>query len=96
MRMLMKVSIPVEAGNEAIRNGTIGKVFQQFSERWHPEAAYFTALGGQRTAIFVVDLPQESDIPAIAEPFFLELQAVLEVGPAMTVEDLEKGLAALG
>lgn len=96
MRMLMKVSIPVEPGNDAIRNGTIGKVMHEFIDRWHPEATYFTALGGQRTAILVVDLPNESDIPAIAEPFFMELHANLEVGPAMNPEDLERGLAALG
>lgn len=96
MRTLMHIAIPVEAGNNAIRNGSIAKVMQDFQQRWHPEAMYFTARGGERTAIAVVDLADPSDIPSIAEPFFMELDAAIEWSPAMSVEDLTKGLAKLG
>jgi hypothetical protein len=35
-----------------------------------------------------------SEIPAIAEPFFMTLNAEVELSPAMTAEDVQKGLSA--
>ncbi len=88
MRMLIKVSMPVEAGNVAARNG-----FQDLESILHelkPEAAYFYADKGQRTALLIVDLPEASRIPAIAEPFFLAFNATVEFHPVMVREDLRK------
>lgn len=53
-----------------------------------PEAAYFTSQDGHRGGIIVVDLDKASDIPRLAEPFFLELNAEVELHPVMTPEDL--------
>ncbi len=36
-----------------------------------PEATYFTEIEGQRTALLIVNLETASQIPSIAEPFFL-------------------------
>ena len=96
MRMFMRISIPIDKGNAAIKDGRIAKTLQEFGDRWHPEAMYFTATNGCRTAYAVVDLPKESDIPPMCEPLFLDLEAEIELGPAMNVEDLQVGLAALG
>jgi hypothetical protein len=95
MRTLMFVRIPVDAGNRAIKNGSIGRIFGQFIETYKPEAAYFTTLGGERCGVFVFDFKQPSQMPAIAEPFFFELQARVEYSPAMSPEDLKAGLADL-
>jgi hypothetical protein len=38
------------------------------------------------------DLQEESQIPAIAEPFFQTVGASIELSPAMTAEDVQKGL----
>ena len=81
MRMLLKVSVPVEAGNKAVETGTLPKVMMNFVERWKPEASYFSPDGGQRTAYFFFDLKDPSDIPSIGEPFFRELNAALELRP---------------
>ena len=38
MRMMIKFAIPIDAGNEANRNGKLQKVFQQLAEDLKPEA----------------------------------------------------------
>ncbi len=93
MRMMMKVSIPVEAGNKAFADGTLLKTMMGFIERHKPEAAYFVAEGGKRTALFFFDLKDPASIPAAAESFFMNLNAAIECTPAMNVEDLQAGIA---
>jgi hypothetical protein len=92
---MARVSMPVEAGNQAIRDGRLAATMQQAAERWKPEAMYFTAFDGRRTAFLVFDLPESLDIPAFAEPIFQELGAQVDIVPAMNGDDLERGLAQL-
>ena len=96
MRVIAKITVPVETGNHAIEDGTLGTVLQNAAERWKPEAMYFTAFDGQRTAFMVFDLPDASDIPQFAEPIFRGLNASLDIAPAMNADDLQKGLTLLG
>jgi hypothetical protein len=58
----------------------------------HPEAAYFTAQDGKRTGFIVFDLKEPSDIPSIAEPFFMGVNADIDMSPCMTPEDVRVGL----
>ena len=90
MRMLMKINIPVEAGNKAVWEGTLGKTIQQILQAQRPEAAYFVAENGQRCGFLIVNLESESKIPALAEPWFLALNAAIEFYPAMKPEDLQQ------
>lgn len=97
MRVLLKVTMPHEEFNAATRNGTVGKKMQRILEEQKPEAVYFTELGGKRTGLLILDLPEASKIPALAEPWFLTFKADVEIHPVMTPEDLAKGdLDALG
>ncbi len=96
MRVMLKVSIPVEAGNAAIRDGSLGKKIQSIFDDAKPEAAYFTADGGTRGAFVVVNIDDASQMPALAEPWFLAFNANVEVLPAMILEDLEKGGPGIG
>lgn len=50
MRMMLKISIPVEAGNNAIKDGSLPSTIQGLIERLKPEASYFFPEDGQRTA----------------------------------------------
>lgn len=95
MRMMLKVSIPVEAGNKAIKDGSLAQAIQRTTERLKPEASYFVTSEGDRTALFFFDMNDASEIPAIAEPLFLGLNASLTLSPVMNADDLQKGLAAL-
>ena len=90
MRFLLKVSIPNEAGNKAIRDGTLPKTIRRILDELKPEAAYFTEIDGQRTAFIAVDVQGPHQIPFFAEPWFLAFNASVEFHPAMKPEDLEK------
>jgi hypothetical protein len=93
---MARVSMPVEAGNQSIRDGRLPKAMQHAAERWKPEAMYFTTFDGQRTAFMVFDMPESADIPAFAEPLFQELSAEVVIAPAMNTDDLQRGLSQLG
>lgn len=91
MRMLMRVSIPVETGNAAAKAGTLGSTIQQFVAAMKPEAAYFYADDeGRRCGSIVFDLADSSEIPGIAEPWFLAFNAQISLRPVMNLEDLAK------
>jgi hypothetical protein len=96
MRVMARISVPVESGNQAIKDGTLGAVMQRAAERWKPEAMYFTTFDGRRTAFMVFDLPDASGLPPFAEPFFAGLNASVELAPVMNGDDLQKGLSQLG
>lgn len=92
MRMLLRVSIPVEAGNAAVKAGTLGSTMEKILADLKPEAAYFMADdNGNRSGSIVFDLKDTSEIPAIAEPWFLAFNAKVSLRPVMTPQDLAKG-----
>jgi hypothetical protein len=90
MRCLLKVSLPVEHGNEAAVNGTLPTTIESILQEIKPEAAYFAEDNGKRTGFIVVDLKDSSQIPAIAEPWFLAFNAHVEFHPCMNLEDLKR------
>ena len=95
MRMMLKVSIDAESGSEALEAGEMQQAFGAFSERFNPEAAYFTVEDGMRTALFFFDMKDSSQMPTIAEAFFA-LGADIHLTPVMSADDLKTGLGAAG
>jgi len=92
MRMMMKVSIPVDAGNRGVKDGALPKTVMGFVEQMKPEASYFTTEHGQRTAFFVFDLKDPTMLPVAAEPFFMNLNVSIDVSPAMNLDDMRAGV----
>lgn len=97
MRMIMKVTLPVEEFNKAVRDGSVSAKMQKILGQNKPEAAYFTSMYGERGGFLVIDMADVSQIPSYAEPWFLTFNAKVEFLPVMTPEDLGKaGLDSLG
>jgi hypothetical protein len=92
MRTLVRVTLPTEAANAAISNGKLKSLIEQTMARLKPEAAYFSPTNGMRSAMFVFDLKDASDIPSITEPWFSAVNAVVEFTPCMNLDDLTAGL----
>ena len=92
MRFLLKVQMPVEAGNKSISDGSLPKLIESTLQKLKPEASYFFAEGGKRTAYIFFSMDDASQIPQIAEPFFMGLNASVELIPVMNAEELREGL----
>ena len=90
MRFLLKASIPVETGNALAKEGRLGEVIESILADLEPEAAYFMDDNGMRTALVVFTMEDSSQIPAVAEPWFLALKARVEIHPAMNRQELER------
>src|SRR5437870_4499236 len=97
MRMLLRVSIPVETGNAAAKAGTLGSTVERILPDLKPEAAYFFADdNGQRSGSIVFDMKDTSQIPAVAELWFLAFNAKVSLRPVMNPQDLAKAGPTIG
>ena len=97
MRMLLKVKLPVGPFNKEVRNGTVGETMGKILEETKPEAVYFWEENGHRGGILVVNVDKPSDVPSLAEPWFLKFDAECEFRIAMTPDDLmQAGLEEIG
>lgn len=90
MRFMLKAILDTEKANAAAKAGMLGKTIQEIVAGLKPEAAYFTDDHGKRTAYIILDMRDASQIPALAEPWFLAFNAHIEFHPIMVPEDLSK------
>jgi hypothetical protein len=96
MRMMLKFTLPVEKGNQAIKDGSLGKTLETLMNELKPEAAYFSPLEGKRAGMIFFDMADPSKIVEVVEPLFLNLNAATELTPVMNGDDLRKGLGKIG
>ncbi|MFY9892888.1 MAG: hypothetical protein WAK63_02000 [Xanthobacteraceae bacterium] len=95
MRMMLKFTLPIEKGNAAINDGSLGRTMELIMSKLKPEAAYFTPMDGKRGGVIFFDLAEPSQIPEVVEPLFLNLNAATELTPVMNADDLRKGLGKI-
>jgi hypothetical protein len=96
MKYIMKVKMASgEEGNKLLMDPLFGKKMQDLLKDVNAEAAYFTTICGHRGVFVIINMDDASQIPAIAEPFFLWLKAEIEFYPVMTPADLGKAGPAI-
>ncbi len=70
---------------------------QAIFEDMKPEAVYFTEKDGKRCAVLIVEMADGSDVPRLAEPWFLTFNSEVHFSIVMSPEDLARaGLEELG
>ena len=92
MRLMLKFTIPVEKGNQAEKDGTLGKAIRALVESVNAEAAYFALEDGKRMGIVIFEETDQARLPVINEPLFAALNAAIEIQPVMTAADLLRAL----
>jgi hypothetical protein len=93
MRMMLRFTLPVEKGNQAFKDGSLGKTLESIMNKLKPEAAYFGPSDGKRSGMVFFDLADPSQIVEVVEPLFSNLNAAVEIIPVMNADDLRKGIA---
>jgi hypothetical protein len=92
--MLMKISMPVDKSNAAVKSGALQRTLESTMEALKPEAPLLPDENGNRSAIMVFDmagswqLPMTDAIPGLG--------AAIHLTPAMNGEDLQRGLKEAG
>jgi hypothetical protein len=92
MRMLLRATMDTEKSTELLQSGRMQETLQIAMDRMQPEASYFYTDDGRRTALFIFDMQDSSQLPPVGEPFLTEGGATLYVTPVMNQDDLQKGL----
>ena len=96
MRMLLKATIPTEAGNAGLKDGSMPEGLGSIVEDTKPEAVYFYLENGLRTCFMVFDMDDQSQLPSAVEPWFLSMGAQVIITPVMNGEDFEKAGPSIG
>ena len=96
MRMLLKASIPTEAGNAGIRDGSMMENMGSILEDAKPEAVYFFIENGKRTCLMIIEMNEQTQLPSAVEPWFLSMGADITIVPVMNGEDFEKAGPSIG
>ena len=95
MRFMVTFRVPTERGNAAVRDGSLPDTLQSVLEDLKPEAAYFSDIEGARDGNLVVDMDDASQIPVVAEPLFLAMDATVQVHPVFTPDDMPRAMEGL-
>ncbi len=93
MRTMLRWTVPVEKGNETIKDGSLGQTLKALAQQLNPEAAYFWPEDGKRAGLMVFNMADPSEIPQIAEQLFMNLDAAVAFTPVMNTDDLQRALA---
>ena len=93
MRLMLKFTIPVGRGNEAVADGTIGQAIENLVKQTKAEAAYVTMIDGRRGGYIFFEESDQARLPQLNEPMFAALDAAIEIVPVLSLDDLKRGLA---
>jgi hypothetical protein len=90
MRVMVKITIPVEKGNAVTKAGKMSETIQSLLAELNTEAVYLTLERGQRALYIFMNVQNAWELPAINEPWFLALNASIDIQPVVLPEELAK------
>lgn len=88
MRLMLRFTIPVEKGNEAVADGSLSVAIKSLVEKLQPEAAYLHLQDGKRAGTIVFEESDQAQMAVINEPLFAKLNAAIDIQPAVSLEEL--------
>ncbi|MCP4233336.1 MAG: hypothetical protein GY770_07080 [Aestuariibacter sp.] len=88
MQLILRFSIPVQKGNEAASDGTMGQALKELVEIVKPAAAYFHLDDGCRAGTIVFEASDPSQMAAVNEPLFAKLNAKIDIQPVISLDEL--------
>lgn len=92
MRLMLKFTIPVKRGNEAVAEGTISQTLEALVQATKAEAAYFTLINGERAGYIFFHEDDQARLTQLNEPLFAALDAAIEIVPVLSLNDLKRDL----
>jgi hypothetical protein len=97
MRFLMTFTVPHNTFNRLVREGVAGQTLGRLIEETKPEHIYLTERNGLRAGVAIYNINENDTFCAVAEPWFLALDAECSFSVAMTPAELAKvGFDELG
>jgi hypothetical protein len=90
MKFMFQCRVPNDTANKAIMDGSLFTRLQEYIDRSHAEAVYYSVGDGQRTVFFVVNFDQPEKWPFFLEPMWHDLKADITVWPVFTSEDMQR------
>ena len=88
MRFMVTVRVPMDEGNAAVTDGSLGQTLETIIDDLKPEAAYFGPIEGARGGYLVVNFDDPSQLPAVTELLFVGLGATIQFTPVFTPDEL--------
>ncbi|MCP3942035.1 MAG: hypothetical protein GY710_11205 [Desulfobacteraceae bacterium] len=95
MHMMLKFTIPVVKGNQAIKDGTMVKALDQMIDTLQPESVYFFVEDGKRAGIMIFETSDAGLFAKANEPLFAALDAAIDITPVVEREVLKKSLVSM-
>ncbi|HXG35469.1 MAG TPA: hypothetical protein VNL15_00705 [Dehalococcoidia bacterium] len=94
MRFLAQITIPNDAGNTGLLDGSLLGKIQRYIEEVKPEAVY-AAAEGQRTLFMILNIESSDRIPELLEPLWIDLEADVHLVPVLNAEEFARAQAGI-
>lgn len=88
MRLILRFTIPVQKGNDSASDGSLALALKNLVDKVKPEAAYFHLNEGERAGTIVFEATDQMQMAEINEPLFAQLNAKIDIQPAISLNEL--------
>ena len=86
MRVMVRIAVPLEKGNEVTKAGKMSETIQSLLADLDTEAVCLTLERGQRALHIFMNVQGGWELPQINKPWFPALNASMEIHPVVVPE----------